>query len=99
MNEIPPPFEPGQPPPPLPGDGKRKPPSKKVCAALGALLLVVSCALCYINPLAAFIGFLVALGSLFFDGYRCIFLGYALTFGVLLLAAIIYCFTQPFDMK
>jgi hypothetical protein len=102
MNEIPPPSEPGPvspQPPAFPGNNKRKPPSKKVCTALGALLFLVSCGLCYVTPFAALIGVVIAFGSLFFEGYRCILLGYALTFGVILLAAIIYCFTQPFDIK
>jgi hypothetical protein len=99
MNEIPPSSDPSQSPPPFPSDGGSKPPSKKVSTALGAGLFFVSLVLCYASPWFALIGAIVAFGSLFFVGYRCILLGYALAFGLSLLAAIIYCFTQPFDMK
>lgn len=102
MNEItPPPFDPSQlppmPPPPKPG-GNGKPPGKVLCTFIGFLLFAGSCAMAYFIPFTPAIGFVAAIVCLFFRDYRCVFLGYILTFGLLLLAAIIYCFTQPFHI-
>jgi len=98
MSEIIPPSEPSQEPPnPLPtgntpGIG---PPSKALCTFLGFLLFLFSGGLAFLAPPICLVGFVVAVGSLFFEGYRCIFVGYILTVGILLLAAIIYCANTP----
>jgi hypothetical protein len=102
MSEItPPPFDPNQlppiPPPPAPG-GKGKPPGKVLCTFLGFLLFIITCGMAYFFPPAPAFGFVAAIVCLFFKDYRCVFLGYILTCGILLLAAIIYCFTQPFHI-
>ena len=88
MNEIIPPSEPG----------KEPPPSKKVCAALGFALFVVTAAFSFTFPPFFLVGWVVAVASLFFQGYRCVFVGYILTVGVLLLAAIIYCAGHPLHL-
>jgi len=75
------------------------PPSKKLCTGLGVLLFVVSSGLSFVIPPVCLLGLAAAIASLFFKGYRCIFVGYILTFGVLLLGTVIYCSTHPFDMK
>jgi len=102
MNEIIPPLEPDKKPPkPIPANlyYKSEPPSKKLCTFLGFLLFIVSSGLAFAFPPLCLVGFAVAVASLFFEGYRCIFVGYILTIGLLLLAIIAYCSTHPFDMK
>jgi hypothetical protein len=99
MSEIIPPSEPGKElpssTPPAIQVTKSKPPSKKVCTALGVLLFIVSSALAFVFPPLVLAGLIVAIVSLFFQGYRCVFLGYILTIGVLLLGAVIYCAGHP----
>jgi hypothetical protein len=101
MNEIIPPSDPGK-ELPQPAStrlyGKSEPPSRKLCAALGFLLFVVSGGLAFLFPPLCLVGFAVAVSSLFFKGYRCIFIGYILTIGLILLGTIIYCSTHPFNM-
>lgn len=101
MSEIIPPPEPGKEPPPFPTQFYResRPPSKKVCTFLGFLLFVVSSGMAFVFPPLGLMGLAGAIASLFFRGYRCIFVGYVLTIGLILLAGIVYCSTQPFDMK
>jgi hypothetical protein len=72
MNEIIPPSEPGkEPPKPIPTEvyDKSNPPSKKACAALGCLLLILSTALCYVTPFFGLFGFVVAFACLFRPWY------------------------------
>jgi hypothetical protein len=98
MSESIPPFEPSQEPPkPLPTGNTPggAPPSKGLCTFLGFLLFLVSGGLAFAFPPICLVGFVVAVGSLFFEGYRCIFVGYILTIGLLLLVAIIYCANYP----
>ena len=66
---------------------------------IGLLIFVISVVLCYANPIFFLIGFAGAVVSLFYKGYRTIFIGYILILGVTLLGVIIYCSTQPFDIK
>jgi hypothetical protein len=104
MNEDIPPFppkkteEPAMPPVPisLPRVGL----NPWLGSGIGVLIFVASLGLCALgsNPIFLLIGFVGALVSLFFQGYRSIFLGYILTVGVALLAAIIYCSTHPFNV-
>jgi hypothetical protein len=100
MNEdIPPAIPPQSPdvPPPLPGEpgGPRQPPGKGLLTFFGVLLFVVTTGLCYFLPPFFLVGLIGAIVSLFFRGYRFVFVGYIGTFGVLLLGAIIYCFAYP----
>lgn len=102
MSEIIPPFEPGkEPPKSFPTQFYREsgPPSKKVCTFLGFLLFVVSSGLAFAFPPLCLMGLIGAIASLFFEGYRCIFVGYILTIGLILLAVIAYCSTHPFRME
>ena len=96
MNETPPPFEPQKPdskpvsekytPPP-------RPPSFALMFFLGILLIVGGTILCLIAQTPAPLGLaaLAAFFSVFFDGYRGIFVGFVSTIGVLLLAVAIIC--------
>ncbi len=72
-----------------------EPPNKKFCALLGFILFVISGALAFVFPLLCFGGLIAAIGSLFFQGYRCIFIGYILGLGLLLLCIILYCANHP----
>jgi hypothetical protein len=102
MSDIIPPSEPDkEPPKPIPATthDASEPPSKKLCTFLGFLLFVVSSGLAFVIPPICLLGFVAATASLFFKGYRCIFVGYILTGGLILLAIIAYCSTQPFDIK
>jgi len=76
-----------------------QPPNKKLCALLGFIIFAVSGALAFAFPPLCFGGLIVAIGSLFFQGYRFIFVGYILTIGVLLLAMIIYCSNHPLEIR
>ncbi len=60
---------------------------------LGVLLVVVSCLICapFHSPIPFGIGALAALVSLFFPGYRGIFIGFISTIGVVLLGAAVIC--------
>jgi len=99
MSEIIPPSEPVKEPPTLPTQipDPNPPMSKKFCAFLGFLLFVGSGVLSIVVLPACLLGLIVAIGSLFFKGYRFIFVGYILTIGVLLLGMIIYCSNHPFE--
>ena len=62
---------------------------------MGVALALISCAGAYLfHPLPTF-GFVLALVSLFFDGYRYIFVGYivtlAIALGIILLVLITVC--------
>jgi hypothetical protein len=99
MSEIIPPAGPeGQLPPPVPSppDGPDNPPSRKLCAALGCGVFIVSCLFCLLSPVAFLFGLAAAVISLFFAGYRFLAVGYFLTLGVVLLGSIIYCSTTNF---
>jgi hypothetical protein len=100
MNEIIPPSQPGQSPPPpeFKPPMERRPPNKKLCTFYGFLLFVICGCLTYFFPPMFCVGLIAAFVSLFFDGYRFICVGYALTLGLLLLAVIIYCSTHPFNV-
>jgi len=102
MSEIIPPSEPSQqppaPPPPQP-DYQGKPPGKLLCAAIGFGILIVTSAGSYVLPPFFLLGLVAAIASLFFAGYRFIFLGYIIPVGVALLAAICYCSVYPPDFK
>lgn len=65
-------------------------------AGIGVVLFIVSCLLCFLNPFFFLVGLVTAIITLFIKGARCIFVGYILTVGVLLLVAIVYCSTHPF---
>jgi hypothetical protein len=95
MNEeLPPPYDPERPEPPsiLP-PGTPEPPSFWGMFGLGTLLIILSCLLCaaFGNPLPLGMGAFVAIGSLFFNGRRGIFIGFVSTIGVCLLIAAIAC--------
>lgn len=109
MNEIIPTPESND-PPPVPPEHKLAPPNPLVppsaepikqplalgaCIGLGVLLCIVSSLLCIVFPPMIVVGLAVAIGSLFFKGYRGIGLGYFLTIGVVLLGTIIYCAAYP----
>jgi hypothetical protein len=78
---------------------QNKPLSKKACAGLGVLIFFVSIALSFISPLLCLLGFVGAIVTLFFPGYRLIFVGYILTLGVLLLGTIIYCANSTWEIR
>ncbi len=69
--------------------------SKKACAGIGFLLFVISGVLSIGFIGFCLLGLAAAIASLFFKGYRFIFVGYALTLGILLLSATIYCAYNP----
>ena len=96
IEPTPPSFTPGPPPTVSPQPSPdHKPPTPMVGAGIGSLILIVSVLLCYVTPLAFLLGFVGAVACLFVKGYRCIFVGYIITVGVLLLAAIAYCSVYP----
>jgi hypothetical protein len=103
MNEIIPPNDPDKElPKPFPTrDYNHRaipsdPPSKALCAFFGFLLFVLSCGMAFAFPPLFFVGLIAAIITLFFEGYRFIFVGYILTIGLLLLSVIIYCANNPF---
>jgi hypothetical protein len=98
MDENLPPSEPSKPAPAVIFD-EGAPPSKKACTALGGLLFIVSSGLAFVFPPLCLVGFVAAVISLFFKGYRCIFVGYILAVGLILLAVIIYCANNPVDFR
>jgi len=61
--------------------------------AMGVGLVILTAILCaaFRHPFPLFIGGAVAVGSLFFDGWRGIFVGAATLIGVVLLGFIIVC--------
>lgn len=102
MNENLPPPVPEAPKPMPASSGIQKPsgaPTPWKAAGLGALLFIVSAALCFVSPFLTFFGFVFAFACLFIPGYRCIFVGYILAVGLLLLGVIIYCANNPVDFK
>jgi len=98
MSEIIPPSEPEKEPPKLfstRNDDVKEPPGKGLCAFIGFLLLLFTGAFGFLNPLFLVVGLVAAFASLFFDGYRYIFLGYILTLligaGLAVLVLIMIC--------
>jgi len=69
------------------------PPSFKAMLGLGVLLNIGSVLLClpFQHPAPFFLGALAAFISLFFEGYRGIFVGFILVIGVVLLGVAIIC--------
>jgi hypothetical protein len=99
MSEIIPPSDPEKgPSQPLPQvSNQSSVPGKKFYTGLGILLFIGSAVVTFVIPPACLLGLIVAIGSLFFKGYRFIFVGYILTLGILLLGMIIYCSNHPFE--
>jgi hypothetical protein len=94
MNEELPPLPPKNPQPKLiVTEPPRTPPNFWGMFALGVLLLILSCVLC--GPFRSFapfgVGALVAFVSVFFDGYRGVFMGFLAGIGMSLLVAAIMC--------
>jgi 4-hydroxybenzoate polyprenyltransferase len=85
------------PPPPVPEpprkEREREPVSFWAMFALGIGLVIISIVSCLMfnHPFPLFIGGAVALGSLFFDGWRGIFVGAATLIGVVVLGVVIVC--------
>jgi len=96
MNENPPPSE-SEPPkstrPPTEYWAPPEPPNFWAMFGLGVLLVIVSCIICapFQSPVPFGFGFLVAFCSLFFPGYRGIFIGFISTIGVVLLGTAVIC--------
>ena len=94
MNEELPPLPPNEPKPELiVTEPSRRPPNFWGMFALGVLLLILSCGLCApFSSLVPFgIGALGAFVSVFFDGYRGVFMGFLAGIGMSLLVAAIMC--------
>ncbi len=66
---------------------------------MGSGLFILSTLFTFAFPPLCVLGLIAAIVSLFMKGYRCIFLGYILTVGVVLLGVIIYCSSHPLDIK
>jgi hypothetical protein len=60
---------------------------------LGVFLLIASCLLCapFNGPTPFFVGGVAAIVSLFFRGYRGIFVGFVVTIGLIMLALVVIC--------
>jgi len=73
--------------------------SKKLGASIGLVIVVMSIVLVpvFANPYPCLVGFILAFISLFFKGYRSIFLGYIISLGLLFLVVIIYCANHPIN--
>ena len=103
MNENLPPIDPeSQNPPTLPPkfETPRTTPHFGAMFALGVVLIIISTLLCIaLGPVPFLIGAVAAFVTLFFKGYRGVFVGYISTLGLILLGTIIYCANTPFDMK
>ena len=97
MSEITPPLppDPSEIPPPVPAGPPGAPLGKVAQSAIGAGLFIGSGLLCILLPPFFLVGLIGAIVSLFFPGYRLIFVGYISTFGLALLGAIIFCFAYP----
>ena len=98
MNENLPPSESGeQRSPSLPVKNETKPPKFGVLFGIGILLFIVSVLLCipFQSPTIFFYGGVAAFVTVFFKGYRGVFVGYISTLGLALLAAIAYCSIYP----
>jgi hypothetical protein len=97
MSEITPPLppDPSEIPPPVPAKPPGPPLNKVAQSAIGAGLFIGSGLLCLLIPPFFLVGLIGAIASLFFPGYRLIFVGYISTLGLLLLGATIYCFAHP----
>ncbi len=95
MNEITPPSGPEQPPPPPPGQPTSVGPGKGACAGLGVALFFISCIGGIALHFLPLLGLGAAITSLFFEGYRYIFVGYILTAlilaGLAFLLLILFC--------
>ncbi|HEV3271754.1 MAG TPA: hypothetical protein VGZ93_06180 [Candidatus Methylacidiphilales bacterium] len=103
MNENPPSESEGSKPPSLltKTEAPPKTPSFGAMFALGIVLFILSIALCipFQSPTVFFLGAAGAFVTVFFKGYRSIFVGYISTLGLVLLGIIIYCANHPFDMR
>jgi hypothetical protein len=91
----PPPPDPSEIPPPVPAGTPGPPLNKAVQSAIGAGLFIGSSLLCLVLPPFFLVGLIGAIVSLFFPGYRLIFVGYIGMFGLALLGAVIFCFAYP----
>ncbi len=80
-------------PDPLQTDLPPDPPNFWGRFGLGVLLVILSFGISvpFQSPLPFGLGFLVALCSLFFQGYRAIFIGFISTIGVVLLGSAVIC--------
>jgi 4-hydroxybenzoate polyprenyltransferase len=89
MSDDPPAPIPEKTPEPSP----RKPLSFGFMIVLGILLLVLACGACALfqNAVPFWVGVVAAVLTLFFKGYRGVFVGFAGTVGVVLLVAAIIC--------
>ena len=98
MSEINPPSDPKEELPnfrPNESEYRDDPPSKGACAAIGVTLMVGTIVMGFLVPTLAVIAMVIAFLSLFFKGYRYVFIGYLLsaliTVGLAFLALIIIC--------
>ena len=95
MSEIIPPSELKKMPEPTPGQTNppANPPNFWGMFGLGVLLVIISCAMCapFQSPIPFGFGAFAALLSLFFQGYRGIFIGFISTIGVVLLGSAVIC--------
>jgi len=95
MNDpVPPIYPPPSPAPaPRPPDPPPDPPNFWLMFGLGGFLVIASCGTCALvqSIIPFWIGSVVAFVSVFFQGYRGIFIGFVSTIGVILLAAAIVC--------
>ncbi len=66
-------------------------PSPMMATGLGALLFIISILLCIVSPIFFLLGFLGAFVCLFLKGYRCVFAGFILMIGVILLGMAVIC--------
>ncbi len=103
MNENLLPESEGSNPPSLPTKtgAPPKPPGFGAMFALGIVLFILSIALCipFQSPTVFLLGAAGAFVTVFFKGYRGIFVGYISTLGLVLLGTIIYCANHPFNMR
>jgi hypothetical protein len=101
MNE---PLSPPEPEPPKPPSSAFKPepppdpPNFWAMLGLGVALNIVTLLVCLPaqSPMPFIFAALGAFISVFFRGYRGIFVGFVGTFGVILLSIVIYCSNHPF---
>ena len=92
--DLPPPFTNLPPLPPVPQSSPpSKPPHFGWMLVLGIVLNLVSFGLCFLvqNPAPIFIIGAGTFVSVFYDGYRGIFIGFITTIGVALLVSLVVC--------
>ena len=101
MNLTPPPFPPDPQPPTIKSENQslQVPIKPWKATGLGFLLFVLTVPFSIIIPPLGLLGLAAAIGSLFFKGYRLIFVGYIGTFGLILLTTIIYCANNPLEIR